>query len=1351
MKLKKLVSLLLVLMMLMSALTVTAEGGATNVLECGSYTTSANGQYYEVDLDNLITTGHTYEFSWNVKPSSLGGSKDLFVDVAGGDIVVQNQQGQRFGLLYIYDSGNHALGLGDWNKIGSISGYKSSILADGVDMTILWNTETGSADITAVISGREYQYTWNPGVISGTYGTLKIGADSTTVTITDLVVADLTVEQGGGGESDELVFTEENGWNIGSAQVHSDGRLEMSDTVRYTPTILDDMEYTITFDVTGLNNPGGTNDWTYQYRLALSAGDVELDGYLSYRMAGIWENAHESRVVAGGTDGTIKVTLNSRTGEYQMYALGNLATSGTLEDLSDFTLKMYRWGGNAPYISNFRIVADELTDYAEGLENGFHLNHWKYDEENEQLKLVFDIDEESACDVYIALVDGSGAEVVSQDASLSNTNYRVTLDAVELFDSESYTLHVWDSQITKNDLIEPIDLSKRLVAHSITGEVDIHSDLVNEYLDDTYDSANNYANGNVVADKPYPVTVSWSYEKAAVEQFVVKVSESPDLSNAWEFTTDSLYCDIYNVKVGTTYYWNVTAEYTDGTTDSSDVKSFTVENQAPRMIFADGVPNMRDLGGRETANGHTVAQGLIYRSAAMDNNNVAVISQEGIDTMRNQLGINTEIEFRYENVDGKTESILGSDVNYYHYSMGYGDDMLDSNAASIKGIFEAFADSNNYPIVYHCQVGADRTGLISYLLNGLLGVPKEELLRDYLLTNFSTVAGSRDLSMISDKYVRTLAEYNGDTLACKIYNYLHREIGVSAEDLDAIIANMGCEKYGTEYDNFVPSIYTPENGWTVAVPAEQDDGSLKMAGDVLYNPNLDANKKYSVKFDVSGLEAPGGDQEWTYQFRLALKAGGETVDGSLSYRMAGIWENGNEQKWVASGTEGTIEVIIDMETGDYQMYALGALSAVGTLADTSDFTLKMYKWGGKAPYISNVTITELWKNQIYTPQNGWTAGTCTEYEDGSLLFGSEGAIFQPDLDSAKKYAITYNISGLEIGGGDYEWTYSFLVDLLGGSETAERVLSYRMGAGGRWNQIVDDTWIANGTEGENKIIIDMATGEWESYTMGNLSQKGQFADTTDFAIKFYRWGGNPATISNVTITEIIQTAEVPVVTDANIQLTKFDGTVSSIAPLVSAGTEQLTIKFDTKMLPASLTDTAITLTKQENGESVACLVDKTAYSYTMTFSDLLEPGCTYVLQVADTIKNIEGESLAAPYSYTFTTDAGGFEFSLKGISVSENTQPSLSDVLGANSLTVDIDVMNSTAIGKNMLLIVTYYKGEELLYAHYDEFMLDASYRNTTVSRVVNVTPPTGTDNVQIFLWDGVTTMKSYDKELVVR
>ena len=87
---------------------------------------------------------------------------------------------------------------------------------------------------------------------------------------------------------------------------------------------------------------------------------------------------------------------------------------------------------------------------------------------------------------------------------------------------------------------------------------------------------------------------------------------------------------------------------------------------------------------------------------------------------------------------------------------------------------------------YHYQIGTDRTGAVSYLLNGLLGVAKEDLLRDYLLSNFSTV-DLRTVSTIADLYVKTLDNYVGDTLQEKIYNYLNLEVGVSKENLDFII------------------------------------------------------------------------------------------------------------------------------------------------------------------------------------------------------------------------------------------------------------------------------------------------------------------------------------------------------------------------------------------------------------------------------------------------------------------------------------------------------------------------------------------------------------------------------------
>ena len=207
------------------------------------------------------------------------------------------------------------------------------------------------------------------------------------------------------------------------------------------------------------------------------------------------------------------------------------------------------------------------------------------------------------------------------------------------------------------------------------------------------------------------------------------------------------------------------------------------------------------------------------------------------------------------------------------------------------------------------------------------------------------------------------------------------------------------------------AIYTEANGWTLptnsegAIAAELSDGRLELNNEALFTPKLEENKKYSIKFNVTGLEK--GD-DWTYQFRLALISGGETLDGALSYRQAGIWENGKEQKWLANGTDGEVEVIFDTGSGVYKMYALGAFSASGIFADASDFTLKFYKWGGNAPYISNVRVEELAQNSIYNSANGWALPASSEdvsaieTADGKLQMNHE-VRFTPELKENKKY------------------------------------------------------------------------------------------------------------------------------------------------------------------------------------------------------------------------------------------------------------------------------------------------------------------------------------------------------------
>ena len=105
-----------------------------------------------------------------------------------------------------------------------------------------------------------------------------------------------------------------------------------------------------------------------------------------------------------------------------------------------------------------------------------------------------------------------------------------------------------------------------------------------------------------------------------------------------------------------------------------------------------------------------------------------------------------------------------------------------------SSIFEILSDANNYPVTYHCAVGADRTGAITYLINGLLGVSKEDLRRDYTITNFSYQSKFR--APVTDAYVEILDNYTGDTLEEKIYNYLVNEVEVPSENLDFIINYM---------------------------------------------------------------------------------------------------------------------------------------------------------------------------------------------------------------------------------------------------------------------------------------------------------------------------------------------------------------------------------------------------------------------------------------------------------------------------------------------------------------------------------------------------------------------------------
>ncbi len=375
---------------------------------------------------------------------------------------------------------------------------------------------------------------------------------------------------------------------------------------------------------------------------------------------------------------------------------------------------------------------------------------------------------------------------------------------------------------------EPLVCSVRLT--SLGNSVSIHTVTQKAYFADSdADNATNYAEGKEELSRPTPITLRWTVDFTSGENdlwyFVVRFWTKADQSDARSILVgrSERECRFYNAFVGQTYYWNVTAYGAGGAVIKSATASFTTESQAPRNLYVDGVTNVRDLGGRTTVDGGRVRQGLLYRGGQLNNDKGKVtITEEGIGTMRRTLGIKTELDLRRKNstkdeTGGITRSFLGSDVKYYRKSISTSVTDLDNRLLLIQ-VFDLLANESNYPIFYHCIIGTDRTGLISWLVNGLCGVSEEDLWRDYLFSNFGNIGGTRKKSKIEDGYIKNLKSASGGTFSEKVYNYLNKSVGISTAKLDAVIRIMKAQP-GEAVENYTPSraghTHVPEGEYTV--------------------------------------------------------------------------------------------------------------------------------------------------------------------------------------------------------------------------------------------------------------------------------------------------------------------------------------------------------------------------------------------------------------------------------------------------------------------------------------------------------------------------------------------------------
>jgi len=185
-----------------------------------------------------------------------------------------------------------------------------------------------------------------------------------------------------------------------------------------------------------------------------------------------------------------------------------------------------------------------------------------------------------------------------------------------------------------------------------------------------------------------------------------------------------------------------------------------------RLVALDGAVNVRDIGGYRTSDGLQVTRWRLFRGDALS-------QLTGPDLERlDRLGLRTVIDFRTPGevllagadrlpfgVQFVSLPVGGGDLGSVYELIASGDhdrqqrELGDGRAASLmvainRGFVadarqrEAFGvalrlacSPERLPLLYHCSGGKNRAGWMTAIVLTLLGVPREVVLRDYLLSN----------------------------------------------------------------------------------------------------------------------------------------------------------------------------------------------------------------------------------------------------------------------------------------------------------------------------------------------------------------------------------------------------------------------------------------------------------------------------------------------------------------------------------------------------------------------------------------------------------------------------------------
>ncbi len=245
-----------------------------------------------------------------------------------------------------------------------------------------------------------------------------------------------------------------------------------------------------------------------------------------------------------------------------------------------------------------------------------------------------------------------------------------------------------------------------------------------------------------------------------------------------------------------------------------------------RIPKFEGALNFRDLGGYSAADGRSVRWRILFRSGtthAMTRDDVAVLESSGIRYVYDFRSNNerrhyptrltdiAQVTYRYRDHDqlpGDIKRLLGSPgahaassralmiSTYRHLPYEFED--------AFRSLFVCLSNGD-LPLVFNCTPGKDRTGVAAALVLSALGVSRETILEDYMLTDqffeqscdmMQATGGAGLFSKVDRAVWEPLMRVDPDYLNAmfdqlheshgSVDQYLHEQLGIDRHRIDRL-------------------------------------------------------------------------------------------------------------------------------------------------------------------------------------------------------------------------------------------------------------------------------------------------------------------------------------------------------------------------------------------------------------------------------------------------------------------------------------------------------------------------------------------------------------------------------------